>query len=87
MLRKRYSSLSPHLFFRDLLSIDNVGIIVICGTDLIMGQYTNIRYLAQLSAMEEYSLVREKACEFADGSGRKSGLKWVDGQTTVFLQS
>ena len=66
MLRKRYSSLSPHLFFRDLLSIDNVGIIVICGTDLIMGQYTNIRYLAQLSAMEEYSLVREKACEFAE---------------------
>ena len=47
---------SLHLFFRDLLSIDNVGIIVICGTDLIMGQYTNIRYLAQLSAMEEYSL-------------------------------
>ena len=52
--QKRYSS--PHLFFRDLLSIDNVGIIVICGTDLIMGQHTNIRYLAQLSAMEEYSL-------------------------------
>ena len=47
---------SLHLFFRDLLSIDNVGIIVICGTDLIMGQHTNIRYLAQLSAMEEYSL-------------------------------
>ena len=52
--QKRYSS--PHLFSRDLLSIDNVGIIVICGTDLIMGQYTNIRYLAQLSAMDEYSL-------------------------------
>lgn len=63
--------LSPHLFFRDLLSIDNVGIIVICGTDLIMGQYTNIRYLAQLSAMEEYSLW-EKACEFADASSPRS---------------
>ena len=62
---------SLHLFFRDLLSIDNVGIIVICGTDLIMGQYTNIRYLAQLSAMEEYSLW-EKACEFADASSPRS---------------